>query len=141
MKTLDLLIAKFKEFKEELSKNDTEMKKGLFGSKPTKPVNKPFTPSFKGHKAALGVGSTTNSNGITTETGFDANKQTTVKKKYIDVGLDKVECKSQPIAPKDFKKTINTSYSSPPNDMAMSTEKMTTDKNGQWSLAKDGEEV
>lgn len=113
---------------EESDDEVNSVQKGLFSPK-TEAPKKPFTPSFKGHNAALGVGTSTNASGVTTERSFDPLKQETSQKKYISM---------------PFGKTVNGSYSAPANgssggasDMQMSRdEKLSLSKNGQWSLDK-----
>lgn len=121
---MESMSAKVK--KDEADKEDEkkDLKKGLFGMSPPMEPKRPFTPSFKGHKAALGVGTTTAANGVTTEQDFDPLKQQTSKKKFISI---------------PFGKTINSSYSAPTNgsNMQMSQdEKLTLNKGGQWNLEK-----
>jgi hypothetical protein len=89
-------------------------------------LNKAFTPSFKGHSAALGIGTSTNAKGVTTERSFDPLKQQTTQKKFISM---------------PFGKTVNNSYAGGENEssMAMSCdEKISLNKGGQWNLEKDG---
>lgn len=99
-------------------KKDEDMDKGLFGSAEPK---KPFVPSFKGHQAALGTGTSTSANGVTTERSFDPLKQQTSQKKYISM---------------PFGKTINNSYSAPVNSSGSAPMAMSIEKNGQWNLHK-----
>lgn len=109
--------------KKDEDEDKEDLEKGLFS--PKAEAKKPFTPSFKGHSAALGVGSKTNAAGVTTERSFDPLKQQTSQKKYVNVS---------------FSKTINSSYAPATNSssgMAMSAdEKLTLNKGGQWNLEK-----
>lgn len=119
-KPIHAMDSKVKKDEDKDEEDDKDLEKGLFGS----PEKKAFTPSFKGHKDALGVGSNTNSSGVTTERSFDPLKQKTAEKKYINV---------------PFGKTINGSYAPAANSsMAMSRdEKLSLNKGGQWDLKKE----
>jgi hypothetical protein len=117
-KPIEAMNAKVK--KDEDEEKDDDMEKGLFSPKTDKPS---FTPSFKGHKDALGVGSQTNAKGVTTERSFDPLKQQTSQKKFINM---------------PFEKTVNGSYSTPANGDMGKGEKLSLNKGGQWSLEKDG---
>ena len=128
-KPIESMTSKVKKEEDE-DEDDVEKKedleKGLFGmgSAPAG-EKKSFTPSFKGHSAALGVGAKTNAKGVTTERSFDPLKQQTSQKKFISM---------------PFGKTVNGSYSPQANEsgMAMSAdEKLTLNKGGQWGLEKN----
>jgi hypothetical protein len=116
---LESMSAKVKKDEDENEKEE-ELDKGLFGSKPP-PEKKPFVPSFKGHKAALEVGTTTNEKGVTTERKFDPLKQETSQKKFVNV---------------PFEKTVNGSYGSSVNQGSTggAMESLSLSKNGQWNL-------